>query len=61
MEQLVKAMLSVGAGLSKINNSSLIAQWLSFQINSFSVALHIELLHMWNKLAECLAIGKDGP
>ena len=59
VEQLKEAVLSVGAWLSEINNSSVPSDDLSFVIDSLSIALHVKLLYMGGKFAKSLTIGDD--
>jgi hypothetical protein len=51
MKELEEAMLSVGAGLPEIHNSSLIGNNFALRVDSFAVALHIQLLNVRSEFA----------
>lgn len=59
MEELEEAVLSIGAGLAKIDNSSLVVDDISLGVHSFAVALHVQLLDVGRELAQGLAVGDD--
>ncbi len=60
MEQLEEAVLTIGAGLSEIDNCSLVSYHFSFRVYSLAVAFHVQLLDVGSELAEGLAIRDDG-
>ena len=59
VKKLEIGVLTIGSWLSKIDNCSLIIQRFSFQVDPLTVAFHIELLNVWNKLWERLAVGNN--
>ena len=61
VEKLEETMLAIGARLSEVDNTSLIMNNLSFGVDSLSVTLHIQLLNMWCKFAQGLAVWNNSP
>jgi len=59
MEQLVKAMLAIGARLPEIQYRCLIFEFLPVFGHSFPITLHVHLLDMRSKLAQSLTIGQN--
>lgn len=60
VKQLVEAVLTIGSRLSEVDDSTVIVQGVSIQIDSLSVAFHIQLLNMWHELAQSLGVRQDG-
>lgn len=61
VHQLVETVLAVGAGLTEVHYSGLIRKQFSSEVHTFSITFHIELLNVWDELAQSLAIGKNSP
>lgn len=56
MQQLVEAVLSVSSRLPEIHYCGLVGELLTCEVDTLTVALHIQLLDVWHELAECLAV-----
>ena len=59
MKKLEETMLAIGARLPKVDHSSFPTNHIPFFIDSLSVAFHVQLLNMWCKFAESLAVGDN--
>ncbi len=51
MQQLVETVLSVGARLAEVDHAGQIVQQFPLEIDSLTVTLHVELLHVRDELA----------
>jgi hypothetical protein len=60
MNELEETVLAICTWLSKVDYSSWIVKDNSFGIDSFAVALHVQLLDMGCKFAKGLTIGDNG-
>lgn len=59
MEELEETVLSVGTGLSKVDDCCLILNLFSFRVYSLAIALHVQLLDVRGELAQGLAVGDN--
>ena len=60
VDELVEGVLSVCAGLPKVNLPALVRQHLAVDAHPLAVALHADLLDVRGELLQCLAVGQDG-
>src|SRR6476619_3597760 len=60
MDQLIERMLAVGPGLSPVNGTSVLLDFLSLQSDVFAVAFHGQLLQICGKALEILFVRQDG-
>lgn len=60
MEKLEETVLTICSWFSKVYNSCLVVNLLSFCVDSLSIALHIKLLNVWGKFAQGLTVWYDG-
>ncbi len=56
VEKLEETVLAVCSWFSKIHNSCLVINLLSFCVDSLSIALHVELLDVWSEFAKGLTV-----
>ena len=60
VDQLVKSVLTVGAGLSPDDGTGLVIHWLTVAVNAFSVGFHITLLEVSWETVEVLLVVQNG-
>jgi len=60
MEELIEGVLSIGTWFTEVDDTSFVRKFLSFNIDSLTVAFHIELLNVGSELRESLSIWQNG-
>src|SRR5215469_14679901 len=60
MDQLIKGVLSIGAGLTPVDGAGLAVDWRAGERHVLAVALHSELLEIGRKALQILLIRKHG-
>ena len=60
MEKLIEGVLTVGAGLAEDDRAGHVVNALTEAVDGLAVGLHVQLLEMGRKTAQCLRIGQHG-
>src|SRR5690606_12438141 len=58
--QLIKCVLSIGAGLSPDDGTGLVVDRRAVTVHVFAVALHVTLLEVGSEPVQVLVVGQDG-